>query len=96
MFKRALNFKRAEGEKNEKDLSAQKETEKQSSRIQKENGDYRGKKSIEKKKKQGQKEAHRINWIIRESKQKTNFQNFLKRGKGFFPRLLRWYIFRRR
>ena len=42
----------------EKNLSTQEKTEKQSSRVQKENGDYRRQKNFEKKKKQGQKEAY--------------------------------------
>lgn len=48
-------------EKNhEKNLSAQEKTEKQGSRIQKENGFHCRQKGIEEKKKQGQKKAQRI------------------------------------
>jgi len=45
----------------EEDLSAQEKTEKQGSRLQKENGFHRGKKRFEKKKKQRQKKAVRLN-----------------------------------
>ena len=52
------------GDYYEKDLSAQEETEKQSSRLQKENGDDRRQKGFKEKKKQGQKEAVGVIWTI--------------------------------
>lgn len=48
------------GARYEKDLSAQKENQKQGTRLQKENGVYGRKKGSEEKKKQGQKKAHGV------------------------------------
>lgn len=73
----------------EKDLSAQKETEKQGSRLQEENEDHRGQKNLEEKKKQGQKKAFRLisDGELFKNQKERGFSKTVQQGeKGVFPR----------
>ena len=70
----------------EEDLSAQEKTEKQGSRLQKENGFHRGKKGFKEKKKQRQKKAFGIKGEISQIKEKRRLSKAVYEGKkSIFP-----------
>ena len=77
---------------NEKDLSTQKETEKQGSRFQKENGYHRRQKGSEKAQKQGSQKDQRLTaarkarYAIHKTKKEYRLSETFQEGKkGFFP-----------
>ena len=74
------------GLSDEKNIPAQEKTEKQGSRIQKENGFHRGKKGFKEKKKQRQKKAFGIKGEISQIKEKRRLSKAVYEGKkSIFP-----------
>ena len=92
-----INDKILTENQNEKDLSTQIETEKQSSWLQKENGNHRRKKGFEEKKKQGPQKDKRLKrrrgMRYLRLKKNTDFKKLFKRGKRVFsPRITLLYV----